>query len=353
MFSLDHLPGRTFRQDHTEWLYFSGTSYLGMSMLPAFRAALTEGFQYYGTNFGGSRNGNLQLQVYEETESQLAKWIGMEAALTLSSGTLAGQMVVRYLQNEPHREWLFAPNVHPALWNPAIHFKNDISFEEWTNRVISSTYHRSPHPYSIFFSSVDPLYGDAVPLDWITRLPASNTYQIIIDDSHGLGLLGPEGQGICSMLPDTPHIEFIIVASMGKALDLPGGIILGQQSLIEKLKTSAFCSGASPMIPAYLYAWQCTKHLIHNQRHTLSKNITFLEKNWPEKLPLNHQKGYPVFCPLTSGLAPQLAQRKILISAFPYPTPTSPMLQRIVLNSQHSLDDLQILVAVMQEFDCT
>ena len=66
------LPGRTVVIDGKERLYFSGTSYLGVSNNPDFQQLLQAGISRYGTNYGSSRASNLQLAVYAAAEQQLA-----------------------------------------------------------------------------------------------------------------------------------------------------------------------------------------------------------------------------------------------------------------------------------------
>ena len=104
MYSINHLPGRTVSIEGQEWLYFSGTAYLGIPHDEGFRHQLLEGINKYGTNFGGSRLGNPRLDVYEKAEESLAQLCSAEKVLTLSSGSIAGQVLIRYLEekNEFH-----------------------------------------------------------------------------------------------------------------------------------------------------------------------------------------------------------------------------------------------------------
>ncbi|MGV3588073.1 MAG: hypothetical protein ACO1OF_13795 [Adhaeribacter sp.] len=108
------LPGRTLTANGREYLYFSGTSYLGMSRNQKFQALLQEGFRQYGLNYSSSRLSNVQLAVFAETENYLATYTGAEAALTISSGLLAGQLVVQALAGSG--TFIYAPRTHPALW---------------------------------------------------------------------------------------------------------------------------------------------------------------------------------------------------------------------------------------------
>ncbi|MBC7920010.1 MAG: class I and II aminotransferase, partial [Ferruginibacter sp.] len=98
MLTIDSLPGRTVQAEGREFLYCGGTSYLGMARNEDFATLLAEGMRRYGTNYASSRLSNVQLRVFEEAESHLAAYAGAEAALTVSSGYLAGQMVVKTWQ---------------------------------------------------------------------------------------------------------------------------------------------------------------------------------------------------------------------------------------------------------------
>ena len=342
---LDHLPGRAFRQKDREWLYFSGTAYLGIPHLPAFREALVEGFDRYGTNFGGSRHSNLQLTIFAEAEKNLAEWVGTEYCLTVSSGSLAGQLLMRFLRQQGPCQ--LAPNVHPALWPDADANPAHVSMTEWIERTRQMLPPVEGGPIQLFYSSVDPLLGTHVSFDWLQDLPASRPYRLVIDDSHGLGLLGPTGAGILPTLPKLDHIEYMVVGSLGKALGIPGGAIFGPDHLLENLRTSPFFIGASPIVPAYLYAWLQVRDVIQQQRDVLLQNIQWLEDHWPEHIPVQHQPAFPVFHLPQGGYAEHLHEHHILISAFPYPGPDDPVVERVVVNALHLKGDLEELVAKM------
>lgn len=340
MWHLDHLPGRAFRQNGTEWLYFSGTAYLGMPHLPAFRTAVMEGMIRYGTNFGGSRRSNLQLAVFAEAERAMAHWVGTEAALTVSSGSLAGQLLVRFLGEQGPCQ--FAPNVHPALW-PADGQQRSTTWQNWLEDIhqIKSS---ADTPVQLFCSSVDPLRAGRVSFDWLHELPADRTFRVIVDDSHGLGVLG-EGSGIYSLLPTYDHIEYIIVGSLAKGPGLPGGAIFGRQALVDALWRSPFFIGASPMVPAYLYAWLLTRALLREQWLRLRQNIDWLERQWPAEVAVRHQPEYPVFYLPESPVSERLQAQQILISSFPYPGPDDPVINRVVVNALHQEKDMETLVS--------
>src|SRR3970040_1116859 len=112
--TVNGFPDRIIRVDGVEYLYFGGTNYLGITTNPDFQNILFESIKKWGTGFGSSRNSNIQLSIYETAEKLLAKNIGTEAALAVSSGMLAGKLVVEHLSNTTDAVFHF-PDTHPAL----------------------------------------------------------------------------------------------------------------------------------------------------------------------------------------------------------------------------------------------
>ena len=116
MHQLEQIPGRTAEIQGQPFLYFSGTAYLGMGHLPEFQHFVQTGMEKYGLNFGGSRLSNVRFDIFEKAESFLAQVGQSEAALTVSSGTVAGQLVAKYFEREASLH--YAPESHPAIRNP-------------------------------------------------------------------------------------------------------------------------------------------------------------------------------------------------------------------------------------------
>ena len=114
---VNKIPNRIFYKDGEEFLYFGGTNYLGVTTLPEFQKILLASFQKWGTSYGSSRSANIQLDVYKTAEDLLAKQIGTEAAVTISSGMLAGKLALEQLQHTTDLVFHF-PNTHPALLHP-------------------------------------------------------------------------------------------------------------------------------------------------------------------------------------------------------------------------------------------
>lgn len=362
---IDHLPGRTITLNNEEHLFFSGTSYLGMGHQPSFRESLMEGMSRYGTVFSASRNNNLKLKIYEEAEYFLAEWTGAEAALTVTSGLLAGQIAVQSIDNQ---QFIYAPSVHPAIWRetpPQYFFKNYVDFAQ---RIIDVIQDEKSSSVVVCTNTIDPLRCEVYDFSWIAQLPQNQDITLIFDDSHGIGITGNESAGFLAR-PDIqplmeqvkllPRVKVIVIASLAKALGIPGGVILSDAKTIEAIRRNPLFVGASPIVPAYLFAFLKAQNVYQEARERVFSNIN-LYKNLIKKNLQNFENrgetliktydNYPVFHVRNNNLYNYFLNHKALISSFSYPNPSDPPISRIILSALHETVDIEFVASLTNDF---
>jgi 7-keto-8-aminopelargonate synthetase-like enzyme len=327
-------------------IIFSGTSYLGIAQNRDFQQLIIEGLQKYGNNYGGSRLSNMVAPIFAEAEEALAKFIGAEAALSVSSGSLAGQLVVRFLEKKGLPMY-YAPGTHPALWRQNI--PSSSNYEQWCEQMLD-TIHQSRQAVQIFANSIDPLYAKSFDFNWLKQIDNDIPITLVVDDSHGIGVIGEDGEGIWENLPQLLNLKTIVVASLGKALGLPAGVILGDQSIINQLWNSPFFGGASPCLPAYLHAFLNATTIYKKAFAQLSLNINHFVAKVGFLDHFQYIDHFPVFYTQENELSSHLAKADIHISSFPYPSPNDPNITRVVLNSSHSAKDIQQLINLIGEY---
>lgn len=336
-------PGRTVRIQGKEYLYFSGTSYLGLHQHEVFTALVKEGIDRYGANFGGSRRSNLRFDLYARTEALFCEWSGAPASLLFSSGTLAGQVLHRIMQ--PLGQVLYAPGTHPALWGASNIPTSD--FKAWSEQLREQLATRR-QTCVIFANSVDPLRSRAYDLQWAEEIPDGPPVYLVIDDSHGFGVRGEEGMGIYQALDLPTWVNCVVLASLGKAFSLPAGIVLGDKAIIDRCWESPFFGGASPLPPAYLHALLERPSLWKTQLEKLRKLIQYFDQAMLNIPIFQHLDSYPVYYCHDQELADQLWEESIMISKFPYPGPRDPIITRIVLQALHRQEDVEKLVSAIK-----
>jgi len=336
---LNKAPSRLISWQNQEYLYFGGTSYLGINQNERFRDIYLEGLQELGLNNGTSRSNNVQLAIYNEAEEEASSRFYSEASLITSSGFLAAQLVVR--QFSSFGEVIYAPNCHPALWlnnKPVV----QRTFKEWIANTIDYINQTKGKRFVIISDALNNLKPEIHDFSSLQEIQSDKEIILIIDDSHGIGIIGEKGIGVYSALPSATNIVRVVVASMAKGLGIDAGVVLSDALTINSLKQTGVFLGASPPAPALLYAFVNAKEVYYDEWNKLHTHISYMEKMIPEEFLF--AKGFPVYYTERSRLYSQLLSKNIVISSFSYPQANDPLLNRIVVSSVHRNEDLQYLI---------
>lgn len=349
-FIIHQQPAKKISLGEKEYHFFSGTSYLGLNQDEYFKQLLIEGLLQYGMSFGSSRNGNLQLAIYDAAENKMATWVGAEKALTVSSGMLAGQLVAQYLRTQ-QVTYFYAPQSHSANFHEPIVQLPAISFQEWAEQIAEQIKEANASHSVIVCNSTDGLRATAYDFKWIHELPENQAITLIIDDSHGLGITGKNGAGIFQSISVKPNIRFIVVSSLHKAMGIPGGVVFGDETTVEILRHTAFFASCSPIAPAYLYAYVKADEIYQRNFERLLVNIErFFSQLQAAKTLFSFQPNYPVFYTPQDALYDFLFKNDIFIYSFAYPIKTGKPNTRIVISAWHDAEQIDLLAAKCNEF---
>ena len=337
--TVDHLPGRTIEHKGKSYCFFSGTAYLGLPQNPTFQQLMIDATRQYGTVFGSSRNGNVRLSIYEEAEAKLAASISETlTALTLSSGMMAGQVVSNWLrgQNIPI---IYGPHTHPALWHEPVVNLPTLAFADWAAQVTDQLSRIPAGPVAILVNSLDAVRSVYYDFDWVGNVPDDRAIILVVDDSHGLGVL-TNGRGIWPQIPEKPNVRLVVTASLAKAMGLPGGAVFSDEETINVIRKTAFFGACSPMSPACLSAFINADRMYAEAGERLRRAIRLAEELLLPTGIFQHASGYPVFFTEQDGLYPYLLQKGICIYSFAYPTAADRANTRIVISAFHEPEDI-------------
>jgi 7-keto-8-aminopelargonate synthetase-like enzyme len=337
--------------DSGNMLFFSGTAYLGLNTHSEVQEYLIAGIRKYGTHYGNSRTSNIRLTVFEEFEAYLAQYLGVEAVLCSSSGYLAGQTAVNTLFTQyPAARLFYAPFTHPAVQMRQANISNT-SYEGWATEVIESVNQTDcAKPNIIITDSINILEARQHSFEWLTQLKPQSETVVLIDDSHGLGVIGAKGKGIRGFLPSNPNLEYVIVGSLGKAYSMPTGIICASQKRIRQLTESPYFRGASPPSPAYLWVFMQSEAIRSRQFERLQANVQYFKAKTADKSIFSSADNLPIFRIFCTDLYEYLLHQNILISHFAYPKSDGKLISRVVLNANHTSEDLNDLVEAVEQY---
>ncbi|WP_353722608.1 aminotransferase class I/II-fold pyridoxal phosphate-dependent enzyme [Dyadobacter sp. 676] len=339
------LPGRTVEtSDGREFLWFSGTDYLGMGHNEDLRRYMLLATETFGNHYGGSRNNSLRLDIYNETEQQLSDFLQTRAALIVSSGMWAGQLLMKEIEDIARRNsrpkeivYHYAPGVHPALWGNAFQ-RTNAEWREWAVQTVGEiNASDSGVSHIICTDAVGSPMVETYDFTLFDTLQNPSDVWLIIDESHSLGVLGMGGRGVASGIGEKLLPQTIFVSSLNKALGIPAGAIWGADSVVETVRKSPWYAGASPPAPAYAFALgMLLKENKYVAAHTLlTENIAYFNRHTSGDMHFRTIPGYPVFCSSSAALFDHLLENGIMASCFPYPSPADAPVTRIAITGLH------------------
>lgn len=336
-------PDRVLKIDDEKYLYFGGTAYLGLPPNKKFQKILFKNIARWGTAYGSSRNANIKLTAYEKGEIFLAKFIQAEAALTVSSGMLAGRLVLETLKPETAVFYYF-PDNHVAISNA-----ESIPFfinGELNPRLLDN----KPEKITILTDAVATNTVTAVQLSALEQIPEHKEITLVIDESHSLGILGINGCGIFSTINHSNIKRKIMVSSLGKAMGLSGGVIAGNSDFIHQIKLNDTFVSSAGMNPAFVKTLSDAAALYSKQNKKLKENLAYLNSKLIPNKNILFDENYPVIYPHIENINAILTSNKIIITNFKY-TSEENYLNRIIITANHKKKDLDKIIQILNQCD--
>lgn len=349
----------------TPYLSFCSNDYLGLANRPELIRAMQEAAQDSGVGSGASNLITGHHRHHDNLEKSLAQFVAMPAALLFSTGYMANIGVISALVGR--QDAVFCDKLNHACLNDGA--------------ILSrATFHRFPHNdvaaltrllekstakrKLIVVDAVFSMDGDMAPLDQYLRLCEEYDAYLYLDDAHGFGVLGPQGQGTVAhfgLLNNTERAKrVILMATLGKAAGVAGAFVAGQQVvidyLIQKARSYVYSTPAPPALSATLSA---SLHLIA-QGEALRSHLFTLIAYFKTHLKLTKWQlmaSDTAIQPLLVGsnhealrLSEYLQTLGILVPAIRPPTvPVGTARLRISFSAAHHLDDVKALIAAIHQ----
>jgi len=232
-------------------LMFGSNSYLGLTNHPHVQDAAKAAIDKYGTGCAGSRFLNGTLDIHVELEEKLARFLGKESALIFSTGFQANLGVVSSITGR-HDYIIIDEADHASIYEGTrLSFSKVLKFKhnniESLERILASLPEESIK--LVIVDGVFSMEGDIVKLPAMIELCHRYEAMIMIDDAHGLGVLGEQGRGTSDHFGLTNETD-LIVGTFSKSLASLGGFVAADTKVIEHIKHSArsliFSASATP-----------------------------------------------------------------------------------------------------------
>lgn len=248
--------------DGRKLVAFASNDYLGLANDPALKQGAIDAIAQWGVGAGASQLVSGRLGIFDLLEQRLAEFAQREAALFFPSGFQANLGVLTALADR--HDVIFADRVNHAslidgaLLSRAQHVRYPHCDIEDLKHKLATTVVPKGAARLIVTDSVFSMDGDEAPLSELMALAEQYDAWLIIDDAHGLGVLGPNGRGSIADAGLPPHPRLIMIGTLGKAAGVSGAFVAGQHQaiewLIQRARSYIYTTGASPMIAGALLA---------------------------------------------------------------------------------------------------
>lgn len=215
----------------------SSYSYLGLLGHPAIQRAAHEALNHYGTGTHGVRLLAGNTDLHDRLEQRISSFSGSEAAVVYSSGYLANVAVIAALVGRSDAvicdKLNHASIVDGCLLSGAKFIRvphNDVAALVRELSALPATTGKL-----VIVDGVFSMDGDVINLPGIVDACRQSRATLMVDESHSLGVLGPEGRGIESHFGLQGVID-VKMSSLSKSIPSAGGYIAGSGDLITYLK---------------------------------------------------------------------------------------------------------------------
>ncbi|KAF2165053.1 hypothetical protein M409DRAFT_24439 [Zasmidium cellare ATCC 36951] len=363
----------------TQTLNMSSYNYLGFAQSEGECAEAAEAsVKKYGISFCSPRADSGTSELHREVESQVAEFVGKEAASIYSMGfvtnatifpALVGKGCLLISDQLNHSSIRFGARLSGAVIDMFKH--NDmVALEKLLRERISQGQPRTHRPWRKILVAVEGLYsmeGTMCNLPGLIALKKKYKFGLYVDEAHSIGALGPRGRGVCDYFGINPSEIDILMGTFTKSFGANGGYIASSKALIDKIRinNAGTIFGECPT-PAVLSQISSSLRIIagelapgqgeerlqrlaFNSRYLRLglKRLGFIVYGHDDSpiipLLLYHPAKIPAF-------SHEMLKRKIAVVVVGYPaTPLISSRARFCVSAAHTKDDLDRLLAACDQ----
>ena len=269
--------------ENKDYISFVSNDYLGFTQHPKVKKAIIDSVEKYGCGAGASPLIGGHFSYHEELEIKIAKFFGRPKsnAVIFTTGYTANSATLQILLQKEDIA-IIDSSVHTSVYEGCI-LTNKKTFPHNNMEALENALKMSKDAYRTKIVIVDGIYsqdGDVAPLDKIIELVKTYGAYLMVDDAHGIGVLGETGRGVLESFKLLDKVD-IITGTFSKTFGNIGGYVIANDLLINFLKFQSrqliFSATSPPTSMGIIKAIE----LIDEEpewRKKLWENITFFKE---------------------------------------------------------------------------
>jgi len=348
-----HIDGRRL-------LNFCSNDYLGLANHPDIIKAFKSAADHFGVGSGSAHLVCGHSTAHHALEEELAEFTGRDRALLFSTGYMANIGVISSLLSRSDTVFEDRLN-HASLLDGGlssgakfIRYAH-VDVEDLTVKLV-----KAQGENLVVTDGVFSMDGDLAPVNALSAVVKKHSAWLMVDDAHGLGVLGKNGGGLLEECGLAQNDVQILMGTLGKALGTSGAFVAGSETLIEtliqKARTYIYTTA---MPPAIAEATRASLKIViaeNWRRDKLNKLIGQFRKG-ALQLGLKMMPSASAIQPLLIGdsqhavaISAALREKGILVSAIRPPTvPQNTARLRITFSALHDESHINLLLSALAE----
>ncbi|MDA8155352.1 MAG: pyridoxal phosphate-dependent aminotransferase family protein [Actinomycetota bacterium] len=247
-------------------------NYLGLTNHPKVKEAAIEAVRKYGSGCAGSRFLNGTLDIHVELEEKLARFMRKEAALVFSTGFQVNLGVISALSGKNDIVVIDKMDHASIIDGCRLSYSEVCKFRHNDMADLERVLNRNRGKAAlVVVDGVFSMEGDIAKLPDILSLAHKHGARLMVDDAHGIGVLGKTGRGTAEHFGLEQDVD-LIMGTYSKSLASIGGFIAGPSDVIHYIKHFArsLIFSASPP-PASVAAVSAALDIIENEPERLER----------------------------------------------------------------------------------
>jgi 8-amino-7-oxononanoate synthase len=257
-------------------------NYLGLCNHPKVKEAAIAALRRFGTGCAGSRLLNGTLTLHEELEDKLARFVGKPAAVTFSTGFQVNLGTISCLLDRGDAVYLDKQDHACIIDGARLSFAHVRKFAHndpiELRRLMMAD--RGVQGRLVVVDGVFSMEGDIAPLPELVKVCHDFGAALMVDDAHGLGVLGARGRGTPEQFGVEDEVH-LIMGTFSKSLASIGGFVAGDHSVIQHIRhTARSLIFSAALAPAAAAAASAAVDIIEDEperRAQLWRNAHFLK----------------------------------------------------------------------------
>ena len=234
---IQEVNGNKVKVEGKEMIMVGSNNYLGLINHPRVTKAAQEAIDRYGVATCGSRFLNGTLDIHVELERRLAKFMKKEAALAFSTGFQTNQGIISTIVGKGESV-ITDRMVHASIIDACrLSFGNIHKFKHNNmvdlERILSSL--DKEKGKMIIVDGVFSMEGDLANLPDIVDLARKYNAMVMVDDAHGIGVMGKNGRGTAEHFGVEDDVD-IVMGTFSKSFASLGGFVAGKKKVISYIK---------------------------------------------------------------------------------------------------------------------